>query len=692
MKRTRKASLAAYRGKRRFRDTPEPSGDKAPSSAKPLHFVVQRHDASHLHYDFRIELDGVLRSWAVPKGPSMDPSVQRLAVEVENHPLDYAKFEGTIPAGNYGAGEVKIWDKGTYRERTSRSPEEGLKTLRKGLERGHITLWLEGEKLRGEFALIRLPDRGRKVKKPNWLLIKKRDAYATHADILRESPEGTASTSDFPRGWRPQLPLPGLRLPATGEWVVTPFRNGLRLLAEIERGQVLLRSKTGLDLTAKHPKLAAALTKAAGRKSWILDGEFAEDEGRHGTYHIWDLPYDGDDLRELALAERLKKLARLRFGAAAAPVKKLTGASGAKGGESSLQIETSVPTADFEKSSATGGLLVREVSSPYRPGLSRDWLKLKGTASLERDPKKAARAKGRATSPGPVLTNLDKIYWPREDYTKGDLIEYYRSVSEWLLPHLVERPESLSRYPDGIRGKSFYQKDVTGYLPSWIETFRIYSESAAKTVQYLVCQNLETLLYMANLGCIEMHPWLSRRAHHNHPDYAIIDLDPDDGNSFREVMEVAKEFQGLLQELRAPAYVKTSGATGIHIAVPTGAKFDFDQVRIFSERLCEVVHERVGKGTSLERSPAKRRGLIYLDYLQNRRGQTLASAYSVRPRPGAPVSTPLEWAELKGNLTPERFHIENTVARLKRKGDLWKGLLTEKPFDIEVGMRKLAKL
>ncbi len=272
------------------------------------------------------------------------------------------------------------------------------------------------------------------------------------------------------------------------------------------------------------------------------------------------------------------------------------------------------------------------------------------------------------------VTHLSKVFWPKEKYTKGDVIEYYRKVSRFMLPYLKDRPESLNRHPNGAEGKSFFQKDVGNMPPKWVKTHKVFSESNDEYLNYLVCQDEPTLIYMANLGCIEINPWNSRIGSLDKPDYLIVDLDPED-ISFDKVVETAQVTHEILDKLKVPNYCKTSGATGLHIYVPLGAKYSYDQAKQFTQLVVTMVNKRLPKITSLERSPAKRQKRVYLDYLQNRRGQTLAAAYSIRPKPGATVSTPLEWKEVKKGLTPKAFTIKTIFDRLDKKGDLWKPVL-----------------
>ncbi len=269
------------------------------------------------------------------------------------------------------------------------------------------------------------------------------------------------------------------------------------------------------------------------------------------------------------------------------------------------------------------------------------------------------------------LTHPDKIYWPKEKITKRDLLQYYSKVSPWILPWLKDRPESLRRYPDGIVGPTFFQKNLEQH-PDWIETVRI--KHAKKDVHYLLIQNEESLLFAANLGCIEIHPFFSRLQKLESPDFMVFDLDPK-GAPFLNVIQVAQTIHKILDDLEVPNYCKTSGATGLHIAIPLGAKYTYEQVKKFAELIATMVHQKIPKICTLERSIIKRKGKVYVDYHQNNFGQTLASAYSVRARPGAPVSTPLQWKEVKKGLDPKKFTIKTVFRRLKKWGDLYAPVL-----------------
>jgi bifunctional non-homologous end joining protein LigD len=686
-------SLRDYNRKRNFSRTPEPKGKAVKKGKGALRFVVQMHRATRLHYDLRLEFEGTFKSWAVPRGPSLNPLDQRLAVFVEDHPLEYGSFEGIIPPRNYGAGSVMVWDEGTYVERGSldlkldRKRDEAA--MRKGFDRGHMTFVFDGKKLKGEFALIRLKRGG---DEKAWLLVKKRDAHATfkRGDVLDDLSVKTGRTMEaiaaeseaqgnvwlpkrqeakppklfnpgvsrakavkavkaidpIPRRNKPMLPIQGREVPTGKNWVFDGNEDGLRALAEVEGKRVSLYSRSGFPFEKKFPEIVDELKECDLQA--VLDGEIVQSKGR-AFYKVFDVLYaQGRDLRKSMLKERKKALAQIHFAG------------------------KHVQPAPAFQSAPSGRSLARNLESPYIAGTSIDWLIVnRATASVG---KSETPASAPSPSEEPRLTHLDKVYWPKEGYTKGDLVEYYRAIAPKILPYLKDRPESLNRHPGGIASAGFYQKDMTGHIPRWLKTVRMFSGSTGKSIDYALCQDERSLLYFANLGCIEINPWFSKAATPDHPDFMVIDLDPDD-NDFDHVIEVAHEVRRVLESVGADCYCKTSGATGIHIGVPTGARYDFDQVREFAERVCQVVAQKFPASTSLERNPARRRGKIYLDFLQNRRGQTLAAPFCVRPRPGAPVSMPLEWKELKPGLKPEHFNLKNAPVRILKKKDPWKGVL-----------------
>lgn len=323
----------------------------------------------------------------------------------------------------------------------------------------------------------------------------------------------------------------------------------------------------------------------------------------------------------------------------------------------------------------------------------------------DKDPKEIKREKARkkpetkkAASDQPVaadkkyhpdlqFTHLDKVFFSERGYTKGDLIHYYEAVADYILPYLVDRPMSMLRQPDGYKDHGFFQKDITFHVPKFARTFTVFSESTKENVHFLLCNNIETLLYMVQLGSIEINPWSSTTKRPEHPDWAVMDLDPE-GVKFRDVVQVAKTVHEICDEWGVPTYPKTSGKTGIHIFIPLGGKYTYDQARNLVHLIALEVNKRQPKLTSIERSPKLRRHRIYLDYLQNSKGQTLAAPYSARPTKEASVSTPLHWSEVNSSLDPAQFTIKNTLHRLDRTGDLWKDVL-QKSVDIKKVLQRL---
>lgn len=329
--------------------------------------------------------------------------------------------------------------------------------------------------------------------------------------------------------------------------------------------------------------------------------------------------------------------------------------------------ETTSATTDSKKISSKKPAPKKSVEKNRKAG---DWL------SPEEN-EKMVEVNGKSLK----LTNLDKLYWKKENYSKRDLLNYYHGIAPYMLPYMKNRPQSLNRHPNGINGMSFFQKNVQGKVPDWVETFAEYSESTDETVHYFVCTDEAGLIYLANLGCIEMNPWHSTTIKPDKPDYSLIDLDPHE-IGFDKVIETAQAVKRVLDELKIPAWCKTSGASGLHICIPLGAKYSYDQSRQLAELIANLVYHEIPTITSVERSPSKRRKKVYLDYLQNSKGQTVACVYSARPKPGGTVSTPLFWEEVKKGLSPSNFTIKNLFGRLETEGDIFKPVY-EKGIDLK---------
>jgi bifunctional non-homologous end joining protein LigD len=792
--------------------------------------MVHMHDATRLHWDLRLELDGAYKSWAVPKGPSLDPAEKRLAVHVEDHPIEYGDFEGVIPEGNYGAGTTMIWDEGTYTTPGGADAEAAAGAFRAGLAKGTAKLVLHGTKLEGQCALVRLKDGDGK----NWLLIKDRDAFSTPRDILEldRSARSGRSLAEIrqqeigrPRADRiavdlshvdlngaPLAPWPKSIQPMLAELTERPFDrpgwlfeikwDGFRAIAEVHRDEVRLYSRNQTNFLETFPPVVEDLKKIGFEAAF--DGEIVavDADGKAQihllrnfrttgkgalVYYVFDLLYlDGHDLTSLPLVRRkeilrqvLPKLPHIRLSegilengealyarAVEAGLEGVIGKDGASpyvmGGRTRSWLKVKARTRqEFVIGGFTaprgqplpfGALLVGvyegpdlvfcgrvgtgfddaerarikaalepliQPSSPFRDQPAVDtpptWVSPQIVCSVnfiewtednvlrepvyeamlpDRNPRLVTRRERAVEAPPPprrfrrsedagttmvidgkklTVTHLDKVYWPKDGYTKGDMIAYYRDVAPVMLPYLKDRPLSLHRFPGGIAEPSFYQKDVE-QAPSWATVVPIESESRGEVIRFLVGQDEASLVYVANLGSIEIHPWNSRTGHIENPDFLVIDLDPAD-QSFDEVMEVARTTHAVLEAIGAESLVKTSGATGLHVYVPLGARYDYEQARTFGRLVGHVVQARHPRITTLERVPGARKGKMYVDVYQNRRGQTLAAPYSIRPRDGAPVSTPLRWDELQPGLSPAEFTIKTLRRRLDAVGDLWTDVL-----------------
>ena len=813
-------SLAQYRAKRSFAQTPEPGGlvPKAGPKQGGL-LIVHMHDATRLHWDLRLEMDGVLKSWAVPKGPSANPADKRLAVKVEDHPLEYGDFEGIIPEGNYGAGTVVVWDRGLW---------EPLEDPHEGLEKGKLLFNLKGYKLRGRWTLIKL-----KKTEKEWLLIKERDEYVTTEPYSSESVLSGLTNDELKNAKQRAEPIRkeieklgapkrALRLedtelmlaetreePFTKDgWIFEVKLDGYRMRAACQNGEPMLYSRKGLDYTESFPEIARAV-KAIPFENVILDGELvvlnevgkpsfnmlqaraklgAREAKRAAieapaTLYVFDLlAFGGYDLRKLPLIKRKEILRKVL--PETGPLRYSEHFE--KNGEG---LYEQVVKLGLE------GIMAKKADSPYRSGRSGDWLKIRadriddfvvvgftkgkgartGFGSLHvgayqdgklvycgragsgftgnqldevsaelqrlvrktpacepppggqlpkgpdhtwvepklvcdvrykeitkdgllrqsvflrfRDDKKpedvvmpGEQGEGRREKDAPAspqrtpsisplprevkFSNLDKIFWPEEKYTKGDLIEYYRSLSPWLLPYLKDRPVVLTRYPDGINGKSFYQKDAPGFVPDWIQTIPIWSEDTQRDIQYFVAGDVETLVYLVNLGTIPLHIWHSRIDDLTRPDWCLIDLDPKEA-PFEHVVMLAKTMRKLCEQVDMPALIKTTGKSGLHIMLPLGRQMTYDQCLQFAMLFARLVTDRHPDIATTQRTISKREGKVYVDAFQNRAGQLMVAPYSVRPSPGAPVSMPIEWDEVNGKLHNSNWTIKNALKRMQKLG------------------------
>ena len=778
-------SLARYRAKRNFEATPEPGGSGGASDEGHL-FCIQRHAARRLHYDLRLQINGALASWAVPQGPSLDPAVKRLAVKVEDHPLSYAEFEGTIPEGNYGAGEVVLWDLGTWEPFSDVSVE-------KQLERGDLKFTLHGQKLRGMFGLVRMKSRS---KQEEWLLIKKKDGNESTEWRIEDYPRSVLTAEPFPEIVKPMLAERVDEPPTGGDWMFEIKWDGVRAVAHAMDGGLVIRSRRGDDITKQYPELAD-LAKHVRAGSAVLDGEIIvpDEEGRPrfeliqprimsrgkqaiarmaakspARYVAFDLLYqDGQDLRNLPLRTRKRELARIvspyellqvsqdfpgsgRDLLQAAQAQGLEGivakraesryvssrsddwrkiktgndddfvicgytkgerehfgalVLGERGENGKLTFVGNVGTGFDQK---TIGVLyrlmqpLRQEKSPFvrAPKIPQEvvWLRQelvcavryleRTTAGRLRAPVYAGLRQEEQVPVSELITNPAKILFPADGITKRDLIEYYDAVAEFLLPHLRDRPLSLLRFPDGIGKKSFFQKNLTGKLPDWLRREHIPTSGEPETMMPVGGSKAD-LLYLANLGCIDQNPWMSRWPNLDAPDFVLIDLDAKDA-TFEQILEAALHVHELLRQIGLEGYPKTTGGDGMHVYVPVAPQYTFEHTKTFAELIARILAVQHPATFTTPRAKAERqKGRVYFDWVQNGRGKTISAPYVVRPKAGAPVATPLKWDEVKSGLNPRQFHIRNVVARFQRMGDLFAPVLNSKQT-LEKALDRLHKM
>jgi bifunctional non-homologous end joining protein LigD len=770
------ASLKDYEQKRTRGQTPEPfeAGKRGKRAKEPI-FVVQRHDARRLHYDFRLERDGALASWAVPKGVPLEPGQQHLAVHVEDHPLSYATFEGEIPAGNYGAGTVEVWDHGTYE-------------LVEEKKNGGLTVRLHGRRLDGTWALVPAKLSG---DPKNWLIVRKRE------EPSEEKP--TEGKAGRPRTYAPMLATLAESVPQGDEWLHEVKWDGYRAIITLAGGEAELTSRNGKSLTARFASVAKAVEQAVRTPDCVLDGEVCalDDQGRASfsamqqssgplVLYVFDvLEVDGKPTVGLPLTERRERLEQLldkrnrtvrisegfEDGEALYEAAKKQGLEGVvskrkdsvytpgRRGREWLKVKTQgrqeLVIAGWTKGQGrrsgafgalvlavneAGGLrwagnvgtgfddaeierllgklrpLVRKTSPlaevPKMPRVRRDdvcWVEPKLVAEVRfaewthdgrlrapvyvglREDKGAEAVQREREAIGSEirtgkrvlkLSNLDKPFWPDEGITKGDLLAYYRDVSEVILPHLRDRPFTMKRFPDGWKGAFFFQKDAPKHMPDWIPA-RPFEASTRdrpptrRVIQFPLVNDELALLWMVNMGCIDMNTWYSRVDKPSRPDWVLFDLDPSPDVGFPETIQVALLIKETLDLLGLESFVKTSGSEGIHILVPIARRHTYAQAREFSEIIAGAIARAHPGLATTEWTKAKRRGVL-IDANQNGEGKTIASAYSVRPKAGAPVSTPLRWEEVNESLDPAAFTMDAVLERVAHEGDLFEGVLTTK--------------
>jgi len=892
-------SLAEYQRKRDFSKTPEPKG--SPEPAGQNRFVVQKHWATRLHYDFRLEMDGVLVSWAIPKGPTLNPAEKRLAAHVEDHPVSYYDFEGTIPKGEYGGGTVMIWDWGTF-ELEESTPAESLK-------RGEVKFRLNGVRLRGRYALVRTRS------EKDWLLIKKKDEAAdasfdiekfdtsvktgrTKEEIEQGKDAVWSSRREEGQGGLINLangekgPMPKSLEPMKAQLVEKPFDDerwlfevkwdGIRLISFIDDGKVRLQTRAGRTVDDEYPQLQA-ISRLVNARQAILDGEIValDDEGRPSfqllqnrgkeehpmQYVVFDIVYfDGQRLFKVPLEDRKRLLrdivrdsgvlkysdhvlgqgtaffkaaqqkrlegivAKLRdspyqpgvrssawlkikavlqqevviggftaprasrkyFGALIVGVYEdgkfvYTGHVGGGFDEKTLaklyklmkplivktppfsgppphanekptwvkpvllaevkfaewtrdgvmrqpvflglrddvdarEVRREVPQAKpttpaarppakaptTTRKKAQSTVALKAVRAPVRPSakttvattrtrrasaaadipdtpLSRAAARIgkqfktdiRGATAAELEALDAIAKEGNWEIGGRIvhLTNLDKLLFPEDRYSKRDLIRYYVQVAPVMIPHYKDRPLSMNPHPDGIHGKSYWVKDKPGYAPEWIPTFRYQDQKSLK--DWILIEEVATLAWLANHAVIDMHPWYSRVDKPDYPDWSVVDLDPAEGATFKDVVAVAKVVKTALDHLKLTALLKTTGQSGLHIYIPIERRYTLDDSRGFVAKLSHMIAELMPDKVTEVWEVKRRTGKIRIDYTQNVINKTLAGPYSVRPAQRAPVSTPIGWKELDDpRLRPDKWTIQTLGDRLLEVGDLFHDALT----------------
>ncbi|HXW33586.1 MAG TPA: DNA polymerase ligase N-terminal domain-containing protein [Acidimicrobiales bacterium] len=527
-------ALREYKAKRDFGVTPEPSGEARRPRKGPLRFVVQRHRARATHYDFRLEVNGVLASWAIPKGPTLDPTVRNLAVHVEDHPIEYMDFEGIIPRGEYGGGDVIVWDKGTYKPVGTDDPA-------KAIAAGELHVDLNGKKLRGRFVLIRT--RADRVGREQWLILHKHDEFAV-------------------KGWKPD----------------------------------------------DYPRSV---------KSGRTNEEVAADPD--AEWHS-DRPASDAEVRTRRRTGRTKE-----------------------------KVDTPRPE----------GTTKEEIDALEALGDKGNW-----------------EVGGRTIN----LTNLDKELFPRRGrekaLTKRDLIRYYVTMAPFLVPYLTDRPVNLHRFPNGVQSQGFWQKQIPKYAPDWLRRWRNPSAGAGETTLYAVVENAAGLAWMANFGAVELHAWTSRIPRVREPTWALIDIDPGESTSFKEVLVLARLYRTALEHLGVLGMPKLTGQRGIHVWIPLVPGYSFEDTRNWVEKLSRAVGSMTPDLVSWSWDKQSRHGLARLDYTQNAINKTLVVPYGVRPAPGGPVSVPIEWDELdERGLRSDKWTMSTVPGRVAQRGDLYARLL-----------------
>src|SRR3990172_1505929 len=664
---------------RNFKKTPEPYvtfTEEMESSS----FVVHRHDARNLHYDLRIAHKGRLICWAIPKGFSYNQSEKHLAVHTEDHPIQYISFEGIIPKGEYGAGSMNIWDIGTYKLMK-------FEDFDAALLKGEVKLKFSGRKLLGEWHLVKL-----KKNKDEWLIFKAKDAYQDKIwDNLL-----TLDLSLQPEAGMPDTIVP-MRFKSVSnpfsdpEWGFEILHEGLRTIC-IKNGKAFNFIKDE-SIIADNGFLAERLSfiSEIAPERAVIDGiiisigENGLSSKRILTQIILDkapssnlyfymldiLNFEGYDITTLPCIDK-KYLLSLMSG----KIPRLLFVDFLKGNGEVFSQEV--------KKAGVSAVLAKKLDSPYEQGESDHW-KLIDLTNIDISDVSEPKSK---TGPKPDavrVTNPDKFFFPDLSLTKKDLVYYYNDVAELILPYLKDRPVHILRFPDGINGSSFYQKHLPDEQDDNFEFITVQDKEGEPP--YFICKNKSGLLHLINLGSIDLHIWFSRKQSLEYPDWIAWDLDPKQA-SFADVIKVAKEIGKILRGIGLTSFFITSGKSGLHILVPIQPHYTYEQTRMFSESIGRIVANENKSIATVERNIELRKGRVYIDFLQNRRGQTLVVPYAVRPLPAASISMPLEWDELDKNLSTNMFTLQNAMERISRKGDIFQNFLNTKQT-LEAAIQKL---
>ncbi|MGE3663599.1 MAG: non-homologous end-joining DNA ligase [Pseudonocardia sp.] len=624
--------LDEYRRKRDPRRTPEPVPQDDPGSTGPGdRFVVQEHHARALHWDVRFERDGVLVSFAVPKGLPTDPGTVRLAVHTEDHPLEYLEFSGEIPAGEYGGGRMTIWDSGRYETEKWTDRE--------------VAVVLHGQRARGRYVFVR-SDRER------------RDGW-----IVRRSGPAEEGRVPLPHTARPAEPAPGALPEGPGWWQQIRF-GGRRVVVRVDGGRAEILDADGADLTADVPQLRG-LGPQLGATQVLLDAELAGSPLRTADLWIGDLLYlDGQDTTTLPFTQRHELLVGLPL---SGPHWRVAPAFADAGG--------AVLAAAREQ--GLPGVVAKRGDAPYDAAA---WV-------LVGDPDPAPAAPGPAPKVGRAkLTNPRKVLYPLTGTTKSDVLAYYLAVAEVMLPHLRDRPVTMVRWPDGVEKPSFFEKDVSRHAPSWIRTARVGTPGGrSETADFPLIDDAEGLAWAANLAALELHvpqwrvgPGGDGGDARQNPDLVVFDLDPGEGTTVVDCARVALRIAERLTADDLLAWPRTSGGKGMQLYLPVRVPAP-ERTSEFAKALAEELARDDPKRVTAVMAKVRRRGKVFVDWSQNNPYKTTIASYSLRGRARPTVATPLTWDEVAACRRPEDlvFTAADLPGRIAAHGDLMAGVLGE---------------